>query len=384
MNPKILHLTYDYSKENLGKSTIVIASLINAISENQEQRVICLERNIYPIYLFPKIYLQDNFLYKINHFGLPLGILLYRISKMLANYIIKKIDFRDIEIIHAHKLTFEGFIGFNIAKKLNKKLILSVRQTDFYVLKYRKDLVLKIKNQLIYTSIIFIIAPYMEIELKKIFGEKFFNDIIKKKIVYLPNIVNLNKFHPYPYKPSNIYVTICWLNKKVVKRKNLYKLLKAIKYIKSAKLDIIGYGSYENKVKSWIKKLNLENRVLIRGFVRNEELPKLLSQYKAFLMPSFSETFGVAYAEALACGVPILYSKDTGFDGIFNEVGIAVNPNSLNEIIDGIIKIDEDNYIFRNNIIKLHETKALNIFSEQNVKLKYWSAVQSLYNNTSK
>lgn len=38
-----------------------------------------------------------------------------------------------------------------------------------------------------------------------------------------------------------------------------------------------------------------------------------LQNAKAFLMLSKSETFGVAYAESLLCGTPIMYSEGTSF-----------------------------------------------------------------------
>lgn len=372
----ILHLTYDYALENVGKSTVVIGNLINALSKIYYQKVINFKRQAKLEYLIPKVVSDDN-IYKVEHFGLPAGIFNYITSKSLSNYLIKNIDFTDIDFIHAHKLTFEGFIGFNLAKKLNKKILFSVRQTDFYVLKYRKDLISKIKEQIIYSSIIFIIAPYMKTKLKRIFGNNFFYDKIEKKIIFLPNIINLEKFNPLSSRVTEKFITICWLNKKAVKRKNLYRLLLAIKSIGSISLDIIGYGDYEIVVKNWIKKLELESRVTIKGFIPNEEIPYFLGQSKALLLPSISETFGVAYAEALSCGTPILYSKNTGFDGIFNNVGVAVNPYSISDIADGIIKLKEKNNEYRLNIKKLKESGKLEIFSEHSVRLTYSNAITS-------
>lgn len=372
----VLHLTYDYAQDNVGKSTVVIGNLINALSQIYSQKVINFNRQTKLKFLISKPVSDDN-VYTVEHFGLPAGILNYKISKAISNYIIKNFDLNDIDFIHAHKLTFEGFIGFNLANKLNKKIVFSVRQTDFYVLKYRKDLISKIKEQITYASIIFIIAPYMKTELKRIFGNNFFKDKIERKIIFLPNIINLEKFKPVTSLIKEKFITICWLNKKGVKRKNLYRLLLAIKAIDSISLDIVGTGDYEIVVKDWIKKLDLEDRVTIKGFIPNDKISYFLGQSKALLMPSISETFGVAYAEALSCGVPILYSKNTGFDGIFNNVGVSVNPYSISDIIGGIIKIKERNNEYRLNIQKLNENKELEIFSEQNVRLTYINAINS-------
>lgn len=372
----ILHLTYDYAQDNVGKSTVVIGNLINALSQIYSQKIINLNRQTKLKFLIPKT-VSDNNIYTVEHFGLPAGIFNYNISKSISKYLIKKFDLNDIDFIHAHKLTFEGFIGFNLAKRLNKKIVFSVRQTDFYVLKYRKDLISKIKEQITYASIIFIIAPYMKAELKRIFGKNFFNDKIERKIIFLPNIINLENFKPVSSLIPEKFITICWLKKEVVKRKNLYRLLMAIKAIDSITLDIVGSGDYKIVVQNWIKKLDLEDRVTIKGFIPNDKISYFLGQSQALLMPSISETFGVAYAEALSCGVPILYSKNTGFDGIFNGVGVAVDPYSISDIKDGIIELKERNNEYRLNIQKLNENKKLKIFSEHSVRLTYINAINS-------
>jgi glycosyltransferase involved in cell wall biosynthesis len=58
-------------------------------------------------------------------------------------------------------------------------------------------------------------------------------------------------------------------------------------------------------------------------------------------MPSFAETFGLVYAEALSQGLPLIYTKGQGIDGYFRdgEVGYAVDPNDPEEIADRISMI---------------------------------------------
>ncbi len=379
MKQKILHLTYDYAKENLGKSTVVINNLITVTSEFTVTEIISLKRVASPMYLWPQIVKNDNIM-EITHFGLPGGILLLFNSKFLSDVIIKKLhlfSYSDIDIIHSHKLTFEGFIGYFIAKKLRKKLFLSLRQTDFFVLKYRPDLIKTARNQLIYASKIFYIAPYMKKEMEKLFGTNFYNKYIIEKMVFLPNTIDLSRFKHTRTSSSENFLTICWLKKDVVKRKNLYKILLAVKKL-NIKLDIIGHGNYDKKIKLWINKLGIENNVKLLGFVPNERISEYLNRAKGFLMPSKSETFGVAYAEALSCGTPIMYSKNTGFDGLFDGVGVCVDPSSLDEIINGIEELTNKNDEFRENIKKLNSTGAFNIFDRMYAEQVYRNAVDGL------
>lgn len=68
---------------------------------------------------------------------------------------------------------------------------------------------------------------------------------------------------------------------------------------------------------------------------------KLMKEYSVadiFVMPSFTETFGLVYAEALSQGLPIIYTKNEGFDGFFSngEIGKAVVAGNIGDIVNGI------------------------------------------------
>lgn len=368
----ILHITYDYAEENIGKSTVVISELIDETSKYFENRIISLKRIINP--LKEKIELKEN-LINFYNFGLPKGILLkynhLRCSKKIMKFLVEKGEL-EFNFIHSHKLTFEGFIGFELAKNNNKSLLISLRQTDFMVLKYRKDLIPYCKKILDYSSIIFYIAPYMLKRMENIFGSHFVNSI-SDKMFLLPNPINFNKFLFNYGQRANYYLAILWLEKRSVKRKNLLNLLKAIKILSNEKikLKIIGKGGYENIVKKWIERLGLVEQVELVGFIENDRIYSYIQESKGLLLPSFSETFGVVYAESLLCGTPILYSVNTGFDGFFEKIGVAVNPHSVSDIAKGIQIIDEYNDLLRKNIIELYKNGAFEIFKKENIAKKY-------------
>jgi len=303
---------------------------------------------------------------------------MHRIFNKLDNYQSNyPIDFNSVDIIHSHKMTYEGFIGYYIAKKYNKKFFISLRQTDFFVLNNRRDFVGYCKKVLTQADRIFYIAPYMLDRLKIYFGEEFFNSILEKKLVYLPNSLDVSKFNFNQVGQTGNLLTILWLNKKSIKRKNLHILFEAIKLIKDEKikLDVIGYGDYEKEIKSWVKKLNIESKINFLGFVKNEQIFSYLNRSKAFLMPSLNETFGVAYAEALFCGTPIMYSKGTGFDGVFKDVGVAVDPFSVESIAKGIEEIIMRNDFFLANIKRLHDENAFQIFSRKHISEVYRNCI---------
>lgn len=386
MRPKILHISFDYSNANVGKSTVVVADLINETSKYSVPKIISLKRTS-NIFSEKSTSISANIL-EFHLFGFPYGLFLYSNMRRTKSVITKYIgnnnpDFQNADIIHSHKLTFEGFVGYFLAKEFGKPLFISIRQTDFFVLKYRPDLKSFCKNILTYASTIFIIAPYMKRRLIQIFGDDFYNNIISQKLVYLPNPVNTKNFYPSDNPAKKNFLTILWLNKKAIKRKNLYRLFLAIKSLNNPDivLDVIGHGDYEKKVKEWTKELDIEKQINFIGFVKNDQVTKYLNNCKAFLLPSHSETFGVAYAEALLCGVPILYTKGTGFDGMFEDVGVSVNSKDVLSIAQGIKKLNKDHERIRETIRHKLSNGIFNIFSRENIGEVYSDRITKIIFN---
>jgi len=83
-------------------------------------------------------------------------------------------------------------------------------------------------------------------------------------------------------------------------------LLRAFKIISdkiSAKLTIIGEGISENVVKNLITRLNLQDKIVIRGLLPYEELPVYYKKAHVLLHTSLSEGQSEVVTEAMSCGV---------------------------------------------------------------------------------
>ena len=91
---------------------------------------------------------------------------------------------------------------------------------------------------------------------------------------------------------------------------------------------------------------SLYNKLIEYDFVKyypQQSKEKLMDLYRAndiFVMTSITETFGLVYAEAMSQRIPVVYSKQQGFDGQFKEgdVGYHVDPRSVEEITNAIKK----------------------------------------------
>ena len=93
-----------------------------------------------------------------------------------------------------------------------------------------------------------------------------------------------------------------------------------------AHLWLTGRGPAEGALRALIQQHQLEASVRLLGFVPDEELPRLLNAADAALMPSLDlEGFGLATAEALACGTPVLGSRA----GATPELLEPLDPNLL-------------------------------------------------------
>ena len=65
---------------------------------------------------------------------------------------------------------------------------------------------------------------------------------------------------------------------------------------------------YLAMVKQWIRKEGIEDRVLFPGMLYGVEVLEALVDANIFALPSYTENFGIAVVEAMACGVPVAIS----------------------------------------------------------------------------
>ena len=78
------------------------------------------------------------------------------------------------------------------------------------------------------------------------------------------------------------------------------------------RLQILGSGPEEVKLKRLASELNITNRVEFLGNVSQENLPKYLAIADIFVRPSRSEGLGTAFLEAMAAGLPVIATRVGG------------------------------------------------------------------------
>ena len=75
---------------------------------------------------------------------------------------------------------------------------------------------------------------------------------------------------------------------------------------------------YEAKVKARVKELGLEDRFIFTGALNDDEKWKAYARADLFVLPTYSENFGIVVAEALWAGVPVITTKGTPWKELEN------------------------------------------------------------------
>jgi glycosyltransferase involved in cell wall biosynthesis len=114
------------------------------------------------------------------------------------------------------------------------------------------------------------------------------------------------------------------------------------------KFIVFGIGPDEEKLKSLIVELQLENRVQLRGQIGHAEMPKYLKACDIFIRPSRSEGMGNSFVEAMAAELPVIATQEGGiadflFDAVKNPergtTGWAVDTDSPEQIKAAVLTI---------------------------------------------
>jgi glycosyltransferase involved in cell wall biosynthesis len=346
----VLHISADYPDANRAETTLAIKRFIK-VNHEVDYFIISLNRTANP---FKTNCIEgdargDARVLSLRYFGLPYGILLGFSMWLAALRIYWKIRKRNvhIDVIHAHKLTFEGLTAWWLARWLHVPYILSVRgESESKVLHYKPHyhwLYQKIINASV--RICYVSAWY-----KPILNQYFSIDAAKQ--VLLPNFIEtVNIANKEAFVPNHL-ITILDLN--VYRKKGLDRLLPSFKKIlekyPTSKLDIFGRGKADviTEINLLIDQLDLRGSVELKGALDNQALLIQLPKYAGMLLPSHNETFGMVYVESLLSSVPVLYSLGTGIDGFIDDIPakIGVDPTNTESITDGILLLlaNQDNF----------------------------------------
>lgn len=174
-------------------------------------------------------------------------------------------------------------------------------------------------------------------------AEQFRRLGFKNPVIVSPNGVNV----PEKFEPRNTLKT----RKRVLfvsrmhPKKGVLELVEVWKKISNAEMqrgrDGCGWvcelvytvggeleREYEAKVKERVKELGLQDQFIFTGTLNDDEKWKAYARASLFVLPTYSENFGIVVAEALWAGVPVITTKGTPWhelEGYTNSQLITLN-----------------------------------------------------------
>ena len=86
---------------------------------------------------------------------------------------------------------------------------------------------------------------------------------------------------------------------------------------------------YETKVKAKVKELGLEDRFIFTGALSDDEKWEAYARADLFVLPTYSENFGIVVAEALWAGVPVITTKGTPWSDLEGDSKLTTNDYRL-------------------------------------------------------
>ena len=116
-------------------------------------------------------------------------------------------------------------------------------------------------------------------------------------------------------------------------------------------------------LKQQVSELNIADRVKFLDYISDRELPILLSNAMALVLPTFWEGFGLPVLEAMACGTPVITSNLASLPEVTGDAAILVNPYNTAEITTAMTEIAR-NQVLRSHLSKLSLARA-KLFSWQ-------------------
>lgn len=251
----------------------------------------------------------------------------------LASKLVNVVKFEKLELLHVHYAIPHASAAW-LAKQIlqtegiNIPIITTLHGTDITLVgknsSYEPVVTFSINNSDGVTAV----SEYLKKDTYRHFK-------ITNEIEAIPNFIDLTRFAKQ--KKDHFKTAICpngevlvthTSNFRKVKRvEDVIKVFDGIRKSMPAKLLMVGDGPDREKAEALCREIDACNDIRFLG--KLDAIEEVLSISDLFLMPSETESFGLAALEAMACEVPVISSNTGGlpelnihgYSGFLSEVG---------------------------------------------------------------
>ncbi|KAF2078735.1 N-acetyl-alpha-D-glucosaminyl L-malate synthase BshA [Flavobacterium sharifuzzamanii] len=299
----------------------------------------------------------------------------------LSSKLVDMVKLYKIELLHVHYAIPHAYAGYMAKQMLknegiNLPMITTLHGTDITLVGnhpfYKPAVTFSINKSDYVTSV----SQSLKDDTLKLFK-------IKNKIKVIPNFIELDKVKKDPNAPCHRYV-MANENERIITHISNFRKVKRIPDIIKifynvqkeipAKLMMVGDGPEKEKAEILCQELGILDKVIFFG--NSHEIDKILCMTDLFLLPSETESFGLAALEAMACGVPVISSNSGGlpevnYDGFS---GYLSNVGNVEEMAQNALKILKDDAVLSQ--FKANALEVAKKFDIKNILPKYEALYQ--------
>lgn len=301
-------------------------------------------------------------------------------QKKIKKGLESNIEVENYDLIHAYTLFTDGNCARVLSKKYNIPYVVAIRNTDvndfFRLMPHLRARGIQI--MLDASAVFFLSSAYRNLVFSKYIDSRYI-ELIEKKSFIIPNGIDsywLKNIQQKQKKINPKSIRLIYAGR-IDRNKNIPTIQKAMKILNergiTSKLMVVGKVDDKKEY----KKIKLDNNTQCFSPMPKEKLIGFYRDADIFVMPSFTESFGLVYAEAMSQGLPVIYSKGQGFDGQFSEgiIGYHVDPSNPEDVADGIKHIVKSYSYIQNNVAQLSE-----IFDWKRIAEKYVDVYKRILN----
>ncbi len=349
---KILHICNDYRDNNLYEH------LFTLLSQYAEQ-------SVFVPYKYSLNFRNRNN-YSVKHevcYNDIDRIFYKRKGAKVFQSLKKQVNIAEQNLIHAHTLFSNGYVAYLSNKEYKIDYVVTIRNVDVDIfLNYFPNMKIAALQIMTNAKKIIFISPILKHKLFSYFEGDEDREMIERKSTIITNGIDNFWFeNKHMKKTKNRELKLLQIGW-ICRNKNQINSIKAVELLNRnnipCSLQIIGGVEskadrlYYNKLINYIERSNYKSKIEIQDKKEKINLIKDFRQADIYLMPSYRETFGLVYIEAMSQGLPIIYSKNQAVDRLFDAapVGVFVNPKRPSDIAEKIIYTRDNYNIFVNNI----------------------------------
>jgi N-acetyl-alpha-D-glucosaminyl L-malate synthase BshA len=344
---------------------------IHFITYNQPVRLDFISHHLH----FHQVLLEEYPLFQYQPYELALSS---KIVEVVENY--------HLEVLHVHYAIPHAYAAYMAKQMLHEKgisvkVVTTLHGTDITLVgshpTYKSAVEFSINNSDVVTSV--------SNDLRKTTNKLF---TIKNDIHVIHNFIDTQKYDKVHQLKCN-RIAIAKPNERILTHVSNFRPVKRIEDVINvfyevqktipSKLLLIGEGPDRAKAEHLVNKLQISKEVLFFG--NSSDVSKILCYSDVFLLPSQTESFGLAALEAMAAKTAVISTNTGGLPevNIHGVTGYLSDLGDVQDMADNAVSILENDEIletFKENA-REHTTK----FSLENILPVYESIYKSCYNN---